>query len=233
LLEMLVELLRVKVGPGILAFLQWIGQGIVDGLTALGDFFIWLGNQIKEMWDFLVKHVRGAMQNIGDRIHGVINFFVTLPDRILTTVANFGSLLYNAGVNLIQGLLRGIRDHIPGLKGLLNWVTSMLPDWKGPEDKDRRILYPAGQAVMSGFVTGINAGKAELRDALTGITQSLAGSATSTTNSQSVNFGPGAINISFMGNPTPDQAYQTGQAVGAGINSQLETRNVTLGVRRM
>jgi hypothetical protein len=37
----------------------------------------------------------------------------------------------------------------------LSDVTDMLPDWKGPIDKDRTILYASGQAVMQGFQDGM------------------------------------------------------------------------------
>lgn len=218
-------------GESIKAFFTWLG-------TVIEGFVHWL----EHIWDGLWKRTSSTFQSIqdkigdvvswiGDHIHQAVGFVESLPEKILGAVENFGTLLYNAGKNLITGLINGIKNSIPGLSGLLDWVTAHIPSWKGPEDKDRHILEPAGRAVMAGFVTGLNAGASEVRDALIGLTNSMG--QTTTTNTHSVNFGPGAIQINFAGTPTQAQAYEAGQAVGAGINSQMEIRDVSLGVRRM
>jgi phage-related protein len=219
-------------GEAIKAFAQFAGKWIQWGANKVADGMIWLWRHISSIWNRITDTIGDKLGLIGSYISAAVRYIRSLPNRILEAVRNFDSLLENAGRNLIKGLMRGIRDSIPGLSSLLNWVTAHLPSWKGPEDKDKLILQPAGKAVMSGFITGINSGAAELRDALTGITQQI-GTGTTTTNQHSVNFGPGSIHVSFMGDPTREQAYETGQAVGAGINSQLDIRNVSLGVRRM
>lgn len=210
-----------------------VGKTIGNWVSDVGHFFIWLGEKIQQAWDFIRRMVHGIVGDIGSRINAMIGFFASIPSRIRAAIGDLGSLLFNAGKSLVQGLINGIKHMIQPLQDVLSWITAHLPHWKGPEDKDMKILEPAGRAVMGGFITGLQLGAKDLRDALTGITQSIAGSGTSTTNTQSINFTPGSINISFMGNPTPDQAYQTGVAVGAGINSQLAVRNVALGVRRL
>lgn len=232
-LEAFAEYLKNNFAKDVADILTNIGRWVTYPFVQIGHFFIWLGQKLQEAWDKITGGVKQGVGYVRDKISDAIGYFNSLPTRIVKAVGNLGDTLYKAGSNLIGGLLRGIRDHIPGLKSLLGWIGDHLPDWKGPEDKDRRILEPAGKAVMSGFITGINSGAAELRDALTGITQRMSGTGTSTTNSQAVNFGPGAISISFMGDPTPEQAYQVGSAVGAGINNQIAMRNVALGVRRM
>ena len=220
-------------GEAIKAFFEWIGPFIGKVFGAIGDFFVGIWHKIVDTWDNIVKFVRRPLQVIKDDIEMVAQFFTDLPGRILARVESFGTLLYQAGKNLIQGLIHGIEHSIPGLTQSLNWITAHLPSWKGPMDKDRKILEPSGQAVMEGFITGINSGARELRDALTGLTHDMSGVNTRSDTGVAVNFGPGAINVSFMGNPTQEQAFQTGQAVGAGINSEMEMRNVALGVRRM
>jgi hypothetical protein len=232
-IEVFGEWLNNTAGPAIAAFFQFIGQVASDAFHWVIDGFVKLGTKIKEAWDFLVDLVRRGVVGAKKHVDDFVTFFKDIPKKVKDAVANFGTLLIDSGKHLIQGLIDGIKDKIKPLQDVLNWVTNHLPDWKGPEEKDLKILEPSGRAVMTGFHNGIKQGVAEIRDSLTGFTQQMAGGGTATTNTQSIMFAPNAINISFMGNPSPEQAYQTGEAVGAGINAQLSIRNVNLGVRRL
>jgi hypothetical protein len=54
------------------------------------------------------------------------------------------------------------------VKSKLQKVTSLIPDWKGPADKDKYLLRNAGRLIMDGLINGIddktNALKRQLRD---------------------------------------------------------------------
>jgi len=57
---------------------------------------------------------------------------------------------------------------------------------------------------------------------------------TNQSNNTGVNFGTGAIQVSFVGVvPTQEEAFRTGAAVGSGIQDQLARRNTRLAVRTM
>jgi hypothetical protein len=45
-------------------------------------------------------------------VSNVVNFVTGLPGRVLSALGSFGSLLYNAGRDLLQGLLNGISSMI-------------------------------------------------------------------------------------------------------------------------
>jgi phage-related protein len=89
-----------------------------------------------------------------------------LPSAIQNVFSSAGSWLVDAGRRIIQGLINGIHGMIGQLKNKLSSITNMLPDWKGPEQVDRRILRPSGRAVMAGFMGGID-------DALPGLSRML------------------------------------------------------------
>ena len=93
-----------------------------------------------------------------------------LPGQIRSALGNLGGLLFSAGAAVIRGFISGIQSQISQLAGVLQNITSRLPDWKGPEDVDRMILFNAGQAVMKGFQDGIASQVGSLRDQLGGIT---------------------------------------------------------------
>lgn len=94
----------------------------------------------------------------------------SIPNGAVRALGNLGSVLYNAGRNLIQGLINGVRNAIGELRGLLNSVTGWIPDWKGPMEKDRRLLEPTGDAIMSGLMRGIRRNLGGLRGLLGSVT---------------------------------------------------------------
>jgi hypothetical protein len=56
------------------------------------------------------------------------------------------------------------------VKSILGSVTNLIPDWKGPAERDAVLLRPAGGLIMGGLVDGIEDGKKPLRRSLSGIT---------------------------------------------------------------
>lgn len=66
------------------------------------------------LWNSLTGVVRTAWDSIGGAvssgIDNVISFVRGLPNQILTALGNFGSLLLNAGRDLINGLIEGVKQ---------------------------------------------------------------------------------------------------------------------------
>lgn len=199
----------------VLAGLQYLGE-------AIGDFWHWLtGTGEKAAID--VKHVAQSISG----------FFTSIPDKIKAAFANFGNLLFDAGRNLIQGLINGINNMLGPLKGAFNYITNLIPSWKGPEDKDRKLLEPAGVAVMQGFGVGIAKGAKDVMKLMSAYTTDLGGLKLAGTTG-GINFGPGAIRLTFAGAlPTEAQATNVGRAVGNGINDRLAERDTVLAVRTL
>jgi len=84
-------------------------------------------------------------------------------------------VLSEIGTDIIGSLVRGIVNAIPGLRETLHSITNLIPDWKGPEDVDRKLLEPAGRAIMAGLINGIDDGTGPLRRKLMGITDMIGG----------------------------------------------------------
>ncbi len=64
---------------------------------------------------------------------------------------------------------------IDPLRSKLRSITDLIPDVKGPIDKDRRLLTPAGVAIMQGLIAGIDSQRSNLRSTLNGVTGMVAG----------------------------------------------------------
>jgi phage-related protein len=78
---------------------------IVGYATGFGGFVV---NALSHFTAF-VNGIRGKIDNAADFVHG-------LPGRIMDAVGNLGSLLWNAGQNVIQGLIDGISSRIGALR---------------------------------------------------------------------------------------------------------------------
>ena len=102
-----------------------------------------------------------------------ISFVASLPGRILGALGSLGSLLYNAGAELIGGLIRGIEDKLSALWNTVSSIAGKIRDLKGPLDYDRVLLRPAGQAIMAGLVQGIDEGTSGLERKLGEVTRSI------------------------------------------------------------
>lgn len=87
---------------------------------------------------------------------------------------DLGKTLFKAGVDLIQGLIDGIESKVDEVKRKLGSITSKIPDWKGPEDEDERLLYESGQLIMSGLISGITSKISDLQTALGAVTSTIA-----------------------------------------------------------
>lgn len=222
--------------PAIVAFLDWLGLGAQAIVIAIGKWFADLGLAI---WHWvldtrkkIVDFFEGLWTSINDGKGRLLLAVQRLPGEIKDALGDLGQLLISAGKNVINGLISGIKNAIPNLRGVLNNITDMLPSWKGPEQKDKKILKPAGEAVMQGFGEGLVSGAVNIKDTLGDFTDGLGVGLNS--NTTHILFGAGAVAVNFRGAlPTQDQASATGAAVGAGINSQLAARNTRLAVRTL
>lgn len=118
--------------------------------------------------------LQGLRNGITERYNSVRTWLHDLPTRLRNAVGGLGSALWQAGRNLIQGLLNGISSRFQAVRDLLGRLTDLLPSWKGPEQRDRRILRGAGVAVMQGFQTGIEDQMPALESTLTAVADDVA-----------------------------------------------------------
>jgi phage-related protein len=208
----------------------------------------------------MVNAVRSRMDAVASVVRG-------LPGRIKSAIGNLGSLLYNAGRNVIQGLINGISSKLQSLRNIASNAASTIrnlfpfspakegplsgrgsPDIAGGKiaemvaqgmERNTPRLYEAARAMAAATMAGGPGrgldftGQGIMRSALgargTGAVTPAASSGGTT-----IVFADGAIRITFQGStPTEDQAYRTGQAVGAGIASTLTSRNVHNTVRTL
>ena len=123
-------------------------SGCVQGIIG---FFSGLGSTIVGIFNSAANGARNAW-------NGVVGWFRGLPGSIAGCFGNAGSILVNAGASIINGFLNGLKGAWSNVTGWISGIGDWIKAHKGPISYDRRLLIPAGQAIMTGFAQGLNTG---------------------------------------------------------------------------
>lgn len=157
-----VKATATAVWNAIVSFITGVPGRIMDGLR-------FLGNLASEAASWFGGVKDSAMDKLGE----LVDWVRGIPDRILSALGSLGNLLRDAGLSVIQGFLDGIMARFNSVRDTLSNLTSLLPDWKGPADRDATILTNAGHLVMGGFIDGLESQYGQVQRSLQGLTGSL------------------------------------------------------------
>jgi phage-related protein len=150
-------------------------SGAVNGVKALvtggwnavksGTTAAWNGikSALSSAWTSIKNAVTSGISGVTSLVRG-------LPGKITGALGNLGSLLYNAGRDIIQGLLDGLESMIGAVTDKLGALTDKIPDWKGPRDRDKKLLRPAGRLIIKGLVDGFTDGERGVEKSLKALT---------------------------------------------------------------
>lgn len=181
-----------------------------------------LGSVISGGWNAIksgtVAAWNGLKSAVSSGVSSVISIVTSLPGQIKGIFASAGSWLWNAGLNIIKGLLNGINSMIGTVKSKLKSLTNLIPSWKGPAPVDKVLLTPAGEMIMQGLIKGLESQYGAVRASLTGLTEDLAKPATI---GLSANVQPLPARASTgRPNPAPEStgSFDKGSRSGATIN---------------
>ena len=192
--------------------------GLVSALSSAIIAFKMFSSQLKVTGDMIqlgILWIRGLWSQFQTLIGWVgragqkfNEFKILVPgalkivvDSIKRTFSNAGTWLYNAGQQIINGLIQGIKDRVPGLDDILGWVAQKVRDYwpfspakTGPLS-GRGSLFYAGQNLMKDLGKGI------MREA-TGL-QRISGSITGMVTNPLLPPA-GSIGYDSFGTPPPD-----------------------------
>jgi phage-related protein len=215
----------------------WITQAwqkIKDGaVTKWNDFIAWVQlvpgkvvSGLATLGGLLLGWIKTAWENIKSGATTKFNEFITwvkgIPQTIVDVFKNIGTTLYNAGRNLIQGLIDGAGSL---LKSIGSFMADKLPSLlQGPFKKALGIESPSkvfagfGKYIIRGLTNGLDGGMAsvakrvdELSSTLQGVDISNIGGAIT-----------GALNLDAVvaaATPTP--------TVYGGATANSQTINIT------
>lgn len=207
--------------------LSAFGTAAVATLTTFGDNAVGIFTQFRDNVITYFTNARDEIvNNFQNAIDSVGNFFQSLPTIISDAVGDLSGTLWNAGSNLVQGLINGALSKLGPLRGafsylMQNGVLSFLPHSpakEGPLSGEGDPMI-AGATIVQRIATGMQMEAPSLADA----------SAVATSN---VLVGSGAVQMNFYGPaPTAAQATGIGAAAGGSLADVLAKRNARLAIR--
>ncbi|MDU2829538.1 MAG: phage tail protein [Anaerococcus sp.] len=113
-----------------------------NGLKSTGDG-LWRG--LKNAWNQIIGVISGAVGKISGFINRITNIFNSLRNINL----------FSAGKAIIDGFLRGLKHAFGAVKNFVGGIASWIKSHKGPISYDRKLLIPAGNAIIGGLNTSM------------------------------------------------------------------------------
>lgn len=169
---------------------------------------------VQNAFNNVVNSIRNAMNNaknaVSNAINGILSFFRNLPSRIVSALGNLGGLLVNAGKSIIDGLLNGLKSAASGMFGWVGGIAGRIASIKGPLPYDRKLLIPAGKAIMAGLQDGLVTGFGDVESDVSEMGQEIADAFADNTADIPVNLDANVKNINGLG-AMDEMVYKLGE----------------------
>lgn len=208
-LQSFLDFMISTVIPGFIDGANAVALALQTAVLAIGSFFV-------DLWKSATNYL--------ERVGASIKIFIK---RFIEDFMNLGSLLFNAGRNVIQGLIDGMLSKLGPVRAVISSISQTIRDhWPFSPAKTGPLSGAgdpmiAGQKTIQRFTEGMKLEIPELKSVSSDMVSNIV-------------FGAGAIRVDFNGQlPSQQQAEQTGRAVGTGINGQLAARDTRLAVRTL
>lgn len=147
-----------------------IGAVVVAGVkliaTGWNAFWALFADVVTAAW----RLVSGV---VGNAIKTLVGQVKAIGGLVKGALSGAGHWLYDIGKSIIDGLIKGIKAAIGGVKSAFTTLTKNIPNWKGPASVDRVLLFGPGQMIMGGLIKGIGSQRDALRSELGAVTRDI------------------------------------------------------------
>lgn len=163
------------------------GNGLITGFSngasqKWADFTGWLGRAkdsvvrfFSDAWNWIKNPGNWLFGGFGEGANqswtNFIGWVGSIPGAIGDFFKNAGNWLVNAGRNVISGFLRGATEMWNSNRDWFASIAGWIGQHKGPLSYDRRLLIPAGRAIMQGLFEGLTDGWSDVQTLVNGMTQ--------------------------------------------------------------
>ena len=145
-----------------------IVTGLVNGIKALWEgfksFFTTLINTVQSIavntWNSIKSSVTSIIQGLVNAAENAWNTFKNGVQSLVDKVRNiFDSIrnidLWGAGKAIMDGFLNGLKSVWGSITSFVGSIADWIRDHKGPIEYDRKLLIPAGTAIMESLDEGL------------------------------------------------------------------------------
>ena len=172
-------------------------QNVISVVTAAisGDWEgVWTGvsNLLQSIWDDMGNIVSAGIDMISD-------FISTVPDKILSFFENAGTLLWDAGSQIIGGLLDGLKAAVGGVWDFVSGIGETIASLKGPKEYDMKLLIPNGGWIMDSLTVGLQLGEKDVIKTISGVAGNIKNAIKQETSDICVSAGvnPWDVNVTY------------------------------------
>ena len=145
-----------------------IVTGLVNGIKALWEgfksFFTGLINSVQSIavntWNSIKSSVTNIIQGLVNAAQNAWNNFKNGVQNLVSSVKNIFSTLssinlWEAGSAIMRGFLNGLKSVWGSITSFVGSIADWIRDHKGPIEYDRKLLIPAGTAIMDSLDEGL------------------------------------------------------------------------------
>lgn len=152
------------------------GKAIFDGFAQiLSNIWSTIKSVASSAWEGLKSTVLGLIDGL---VQGAKNAWESMKQGVRDLVDKVTSIfdgiknidLWSAGKAILDGFLGGLKSAWGAVTDFVGGIASWIRDHKGPIEYDRKLLIPAGNAIMQGLNRG-------LQDRFKGVKKSVSGMA--------------------------------------------------------
>ena len=168
---------------------EWINSTVTSLITGLvqGAQNIWDGfmNFLSSLWEGIKSTASNAWSSLSSSVLNIINGLVSgaqnawnsmsnAVSNLISNVTGFFNQLWNvdlfgAGKAILQGFLDGLQSMWSSVTDFVGGIAGWIRDHKGPIEYDRKLLIPAGNAIMGSLDNGLKDGFKDVKKTVGGM----------------------------------------------------------------
>jgi phage-related protein len=121
----------------------------------------------------IAGYIQSAKDQAISKFNSLVDWVKGVPDKIMSALGSMKDLLFGAGKDLLNGLIEGVESMWSTVESKFSELTSMIPNWKGPERVDRDLLKKPAKWIVGGFAEHLQSMFPLVRKVLGGLTSDI------------------------------------------------------------